>query len=114
MVRVETSDLTATEEDIQYYFRGYDLMAIKEDTRPDVSSYFTNYTRSIGWNITSTGIVDLLTVEGKHTDRKHGTQRVFLVHFASSAEARMAIRDKDGKLEEGFGLSLTAYPNTIH
>ena len=114
VVRVETSDLTATEEDIQYYFRGYDLMAIKEDTRPDVSSYFTNYTRSIGWNITSTGIVDLLTVERKHTDRKHGTQRVFLVHFASSAEARMAIRDKDGKLEEGFGLSLTAYPNTIH
>jgi hypothetical protein len=116
VVRVETSDLTATEEDIQYFFRGYDLMGIKEETKQDVYfDAFTTYTRSIGWNITSTGIVDLLTVEGKHTDRKHGTQRVFLVHFASSAEARMAIRDKDGKLEEGFGWSLTAYPNvTVH
>lgn len=116
VVRVETSDLTATEEDIQYFFRGYDLMGIKEETEQDVSfDAFTTYTRSIGWNITSTGIVDLLTVEGNHTDRKYGTQRVFLVHFASSAEARMAIRDKDGKLEEGFGWSLTAYPNvTMH
>lgn len=126
VVRVETSDLTASENDIQFFFRGYDLKGIpvKRGTTPDVPSCFMDFPQSIGWAFKEHGNVDLL-VEGIHTpqynhpsDRKDGkpiraNKHTFLVRLASSADARMAIRDKDGKMHEGgHRWSVSPYPNT--
>lgn len=132
VVRVETSDLTTNEEGIRYFFRGYDLKGIPvpEEKAPDVSdlpSCLIDFPQSIGWNIKSNGNVDLL-VEGIHepqyrahhynhpSDRKRrstirANRHTFLVRFASPADARMAVRDIDGKINDGQRWSVTQYPN---
>jgi len=128
VVRVETSDLTANEADIQFFFRGYDLKCIpvpEEKTIyvPALPSCFTDFPQSIGWNIKSDGNVNML-VEGIHEPqynhpsyRKRGStiranRHTFLVRFASPSDARMAVRDNDGKVHAGHRWSACQYPSS--
>lgn len=129
VVRVETSDLTANEADIQFFFRGYDLKCIpvpeeKTTSVPALLSCFTDFPQSIGWNIKSDGNVNML-VEGIHapqynhpSDRKRGStiranRHTFLVRFASPSDARMAVRDNDGKVQAGHRWSACQYPSSV-
>ena len=129
VVRVETSDLTANEADIQFFFRGYDLKCIpvpeeKTTSVPALPSCFTDFPQSIGWNIKSNGNVNMV-VEGIHapqynhpSDRKRGStiranRHTFLVRFASPSDARMAVRDNDGKVHAGHRWSACQYPSSV-
>mmetsp|Transcript_42313 Transcript_42313/g.74201 ORF Transcript_42313/g.74201 Transcript_42313/m.74201 type:complete len:136 (-) Transcript_42313:36-443(-) len=114
MVRIETSVLRTTVDDIQFLFRGYDLDSISpvvsNDSTTPLPSCFTELTESLGWNMNSKGNVGCL-VEGTHAPRQHHAQLIkdkdkketrrakrhtFVVRFATPADARMAVRDKQG------------------
>jgi hypothetical protein len=126
VVRVETSDLATNEADVQFFFRGYDLRSVPVEKTPSISvlpSCFTDFPKSIGWNAKSNNNVDLL-VEGIHapkynpsSDRGRGntiraSRHTFLVRFASPADARMAVRDSNGKLHDGHRWSVFQYPSS--
>ncbi len=125
VARVETSDLNVSEEDIQFLFRGYDLKTIPEIIESTTLSFgYDTFLQSLGWNIASNG--NVMLVNGGHEAHekfsmrrraKGVTSRVnshtFLVRFASSAEARMAIRDYNGhSREHGERLHVTAFPSS--
>jgi len=132
VVRVETSILKSTVEDIKYLFRGHDLDAVlpvsEEEDRNSTSipSSFANFPKSLGWNIDSKrSNVDYL-VEGTHArghsryarfsnDGKDAAvvrakKHAFLVRFATPADARMAVRDKEGSRYHFERLSVAQYP----
>ena len=126
VVRVETSDLATNEEDVQFFFRGYDLRSVPLEKTPSVSvlpSCFTDFPKSIGWNVRCNNNVDLL-VEGIHSPKrnplsnrgrgttKRASRHTFLVRFASPAEARMAVRDTNGKFHDGHRWSVCQYPSS--
>ena len=127
VVRVETSDLNVSEEDIQYLFRGYDLKSIPESTElTTLPSGIDKIIESLGWNVQCNGNADML-VHGKHAPYERGSERghtkgapnranrnTFLVRFSSPAEARMAVRDTNGQFIREYGerLQVTLFPSS--
>jgi len=127
VVRVETSDLSVTEEDIQFLFRGYDLASISDSTEStDLPFGFDSFLKSLGWNIPGNGNAEIL-VQGIHAPRERIPKRgqtkgvpiranshTFLVRLSSPAEARMAVRDINGYFLREFGdrLHVTAFPSS--
>ncbi|KAL7542640.1 hypothetical protein ACHAXR_011970 [Thalassiosira sp. AJA248-18] len=124
VVRVEAPDLRTTVHDIQFLFRGYDLESISPELE-DSSIVPTEFPESLGWNINLKSNVDFL-VKGTYipkqrsaffnSDRKESIavrakRHTFLVRFASPAEARMAVRDKQGSKLNDQSLSVTQYPS---
>jgi len=126
VIRVETENLRINEEDIQYFFRGYDLEAIMPESREATSfpSCYSDFPKSIGWNVNMQGNVDFIVKGNADPQRQQskyprnrdekvpiGARRhTFLVRFATSADARMAVRDKKGTTRDGLRLSVTQYP----
>lgn len=126
VIRLETSDLYLSEEDIQQIFRGYDLKSIPEIIESATLPYgFDAFIRALGWNIASGSNVDM-TAKGNYEPNENISMRgrtkkmtrrektnTFLVRFASPSEARMAIRDINRNLREyGDRLHVTAFPSS--
>ncbi|KAL7520727.1 hypothetical protein ACHAWX_005436 [Stephanocyclus meneghinianus] len=134
VVRVENSALTTTVDEVNYLFRGYDLKSIWPDLtghKEHLPSWLVDLPKSIGWNlsrydatdnVTSQVAVDIL-LKGKNRDKQfsHGnrqqdktidrpTQNMFIVRFATPADARMAVRDKQGIELNKRRLLLSQYP----
>ncbi|KAL3802657.1 hypothetical protein HJC23_011981 [Cyclotella cryptica] len=134
VIRVETNSLRTTLDEVKYLFRGYDLKSIWPGPSGDqeqLPSWCADLPKSIGWNLrrhgtsgndASQAAVDIL-VEGKnrntHFSSGNGergstigrpSQHMFLVRFATPADARMAVRDKQGIELNQRRLMLSQYP----
>ena len=140
VVRVETTALKTTIEEIQYLFRGYHLKSIWPDESSDVDdsnisststvvpSIYTKYPKSIGWTLPPAAqnnkhrppqsAVDFL-LRGSNKNRSKidevdnvglPKKHTFLVRFANPAEARMAVRDKRGIPFSATRLLVSQFP----
>ena len=134
VVRVETSNLRTNMHDIQFLFRGYDLESISSEESEDevassntMPSAFGRIPKSLGWNINHKGNVDFLvygsdrtkgrTIARGNNSGEHAVNRAkwhaFLVRFSCPAEARMAVRDKQGFILKDHELSVAQYPRQL-
>ena len=134
VVRVETSNLRTNMHDIQFLFRGYDLESISSGESEDevassntMPSAFGRIPKSLGWNINHKGNVDFLvygsdrtkgrTIARGNNSGEHAVNRAkwhaFLVRFSCPAEARMAVRDKQGFILKDHELSVAQYPRQL-
>lgn len=138
VVRVETHGLNTTTNNVKYLFRAYDFESIYPDpsgSREKLADSFTELPKSIGWNVLcyeSSDVehlphraVDLL-VQGqqKQWDRRQQertgqtqlsqpTNHTFLIRFASSSDARMAVREMQGTMYNERPMTLTQYPSAV-
>jgi hypothetical protein len=131
VVRVETSAVKTTVNDIKYLFRAYDLESIYPEpiAKEMLPASFVDLPQSIGWNLRryesfdeTTPLhlpIDMLVQApekkgfGKRDEKKKidpPVNHMFLVRFATPVEARMAIREKQGSVVHGAPLMMTQYP----
>ena len=135
-VRVETMALDTKLHEIIYLLRGYDLKSIYLE-HPGVKQLpesFARLPKSIGWNLRQCKCDDKDTPQQLAVDfllrgedmrnfqRRSGIdgkrqeivtppwKHTFLIRFASSADARMAIRDMQGVSLNGSSIVLSQYP----
>jgi len=136
VVRVETEDLRVNERDVRFWFRGYDTESIQlkensnESTVNGLTPYLAEYPeRQLNWNVNNVSKdqsnVDFLIKGIPHRELKYehkrkgtpikSTRNTFLVRFATSSDARMAVRDKGGKpaYRGGPYISMSQYPNIM-
>ena len=137
-VRVETHALKTSVAEIKWLFRGYDFKNIyplssdSKDQLPSLS--FADLPKSIGWNLNryvvndketnSPDAVDFLVIgkgrafrdqnekfsrTTKQIDRP--THHVFLIRFATPADARMAVRQMQGTMFNERRMLLSQYPS---
>lgn len=128
VVRVETYALKMSLDDVKYLFRGYDLKSIRpedeEEKETPLPSWCANLAQTIGWNVIGAHSPQLavhLLLEGKRrteNNRQDNGNRVvipsyntFLVRFATAADARMAVRDKQCNIFQDRRLILSQYPS---
>ena len=137
VVRVETEDLRVNERDVRFWFRGYDTESIqlKENSdestdnglTPDLAEYPE---KQLNWNVNGVSKdqsnVDFLIKGITQRDLKYeykrkgtpikSTRNTFLVRFATSSDARMAVRDQGGKpaYRGGPFISMSQYPNVFN
>jgi hypothetical protein len=128
VARVEVSDLRATAHDIRWLFRGYDMDSIypeSEDATTTLPSSLIDAPKSLGWNVGGgNSNIDHL-VEGTFQTQRpdysfakdrngkavvRSRRHTFLVRFASPADARMAVRDKEGSQYQDRSMSVKQYP----
>jgi hypothetical protein len=131
VVRVDTRGLRTTVDNIKYLFRAFDFKGIylgSSDEMEQLQSSFAGLPKSIGWRLSNYetvnpempkyAAVDLLIAgkerrefrpsNGKPTAPANHT---FLIRFASPSDARMAVREMQGKMYENEQLLLTQYPS---
>ena len=127
-VRVETSSLNVSVDDIKYLFRAFDVTSIypeASESKIQLPPSFSQLPKSIGWNLrryeldyngNSHHDVDIL-VKGKRNIGNQQTSYInyprshtFLIRFASPADARMAIRTNQDITFKGSRMMLAQYP----
>ena len=134
VVRVETRDLRINEKDIKFWYRGYEMEEIlpvseeEESTSNNstLSTCLSDFPESrLGWNMNVTGNNVNCVIKGipeaqlAFEPKRKGVpiranRNTFLVRFATPADARMAVRDTDGKDISGsrsrVPMSVVQYP----
>ena len=135
VVRVETRDLRINEKDIKFWYRGYEMEEILPVSEEEESTSNNNSTLStcltdfpesrLGWNMNVTGNNVNCVIKGipeaqlAFEPKRKGVpiranRNTFLVRFATPADARMAVRDTDGKDISGsrsrVPMSVVQYP----